>query len=42
MYRTYLKVVDYETNSSTTHYKVINLGTNKNPQNINLGTNYTP
>lgn len=35
------RVVNYETNNSSMSYAVINLGTETNPQHINLGTNCT-
>ncbi len=35
------RVVNCKTNSSSMSYEVINLGTNENPQNVNLGTDCT-
>ena len=36
------KVTNCKTNSSSMQYEVINLGIDKNPQMVNLGTSYSP
>jgi hypothetical protein len=36
------KVTNYKTNKSSMQYEIINLGTNDNPQTVNLGINCSP